>query len=683
MEREKDRDSMQCFYCKKNGHKKDKCPEKGKQIEPAQVHQRLKWGIMSILLLISLLGLFGAVLGLFPTNISKKDFEKNVFRDYQGPIIKTPNLYKYIPLTDNGIAIGNPVRQSIRFKVKANNDAHVALMSSNNPNDPLYEIVLGGWGNTQSVIRDRKQGASQLAVYRGRVLDSNEFRTFTIKWSNARIRVEDESGKKLMEWTDTTNPYTIRNIGICTGWGSTGIWSFPCQDCQVPIIKTPNLYKYIPLTDNGIAMGNPVRQSISFKVKANNDAHIALMSSNNPNDPLYEIVLGGWGNTHSVIRDRKQGARQLAVYPGQVLNANEFRTFTIKWSNARIRVEDESGKKLMEWTDTTNPYTIRNIGICTGWGSIGIWSFPCQDCQVPIIKTPNLYRYIPLTDNDIAMGNPVRQSIRFKVKANNDAHVALMSSNNPNDPLYEIVLGGWGNTQSVIRDRKQGRQLAVYRGQVLNSNEFRTFTIKWSNARIRVEDESGKKLMEWTDTTNPYTIRNIGICTGWGSTGIWSFPCQDCQVPIIKTPNLYEYIPLTDNGIVMGNPVRQSIRFTVKANNDAHVALMSSNNPSDPLYEIVLGGWGNTQSVIRDRKQGASQLAVHRGRVFNSNEFRTFTIKWSNVRIIVGDESGKKLMEWTDTTNPYTIRNIGICTGWGSTGIWSLHIYRPFLFFCA
>ncbi|VDI67056.1 Hypothetical predicted protein [Mytilus galloprovincialis] len=417
-----------------------------------------------------------------------------------------------------------PVRQSIRFKVKANNDAHVALMSSNNPNDPLYEIVLGGWGNTQSAIRDRKQGG-QLAVYRGRVLNSNEFRTFTIKWSNARIRVEDESGKKLMEWTDTTNPYKIRNIGISTGWGSTGIWSFPCQDCQVPIIKTPNLYKYIPLTDNGIDMGNPVRQSIRFKVKANNDAHVALMSSNNPNDPLYEIVLGGWGNKQSVIRDRKQGG-QLAVYRGRVLNSNEFRTFTIKWSNARIRVEDESGKKLMEWTDTTNPYKIRNIGISTGWGSTGIWSFPCQDCQEPIIKTPNLYKYIPLTDNGIAMGNPVRQSIRFKVKANNDAHVALMSSNNPNDPLYEIVLGSWGNKQSVIRDRKQGGQLAVYRGRVLNSNEFRTFTIKWSNARIRVEDESGKKLMEWTDTTNPYTIRNIGISTGWGSTGIWSFPCQ-------------------------------------------------------------------------------------------------------------------------------------------------------------
>ncbi|XP_052062057.1 uncharacterized protein LOC127702080 isoform X2 [Mytilus californianus] len=296
------------------------------------------------------------------------------------------------------------------------------------------------------------------------------------------------------------------------------------KDCQELRIKTPNLYKYKLLSNNGIVIGNPVRDSITFKVKADNDAHIALMSSNNENDPLYEIVLGGWGNTQSVIRDRKQGGH-LALHRGRVLNSNEYRTFTIKWNNGRIRVENELKKKLMEWTDTTNPYKIRNVGVSTGWGSTGYWSFPCPDCQGPIIKTPNLYKYILLADNGIDMGNPVRESIRFKVKAHNDAHVALMSSNNENDPLYEIVLGGWGNSQSVIRDRKQGGHLALHRGRVLNSNEYRTFTIKWSNGRIRVEDELEKKLMEWTDTTNPYKIMNVGVSTGWGSIGLWSFPC--------------------------------------------------------------------------------------------------------------------------------------------------------------
>lgn len=68
-----------------------------------------------------------------------------------------------------------------------------------------------------------------------------------------------------------------------------------------------------------------------------------------------------------------------------------------------------------------------------------------------------------MSDNGIGIGNPVRDSIRFKVKASKDAHIALMSSNTDHDPpLFEIVLGGWANSKSVIRDRKQGRALATH-----------------------------------------------------------------------------------------------------------------------------------------------------------------------------------------------------------------------------
>ncbi|CAC5412470.1 unnamed protein product [Mytilus coruscus] len=84
--------------------------------------------------------------------------------------------------------------------------------------------------------------------------------------------------------------------------------------CQVPRIETPNLYKYILLSNNGIAIGNPVTDSIKFKVKAKNDAHVALMSSNTDQDPLYVILLGGWANSKSVIRDRKQGTVEFDLF---------------------------------------------------------------------------------------------------------------------------------------------------------------------------------------------------------------------------------------------------------------------------------------------------------------------------------------------------------------------------------
>lgn len=39
--------------------------------------------------------------------------------------------------------------------------------------------------------------------------------------------------------------------------------------------------------------------------------------------------------------------------------------------------------------------------------------------------------------------------------------------------------------------------------------------------------------------------------------------------------------------------VTNLIEFEAKANNDVHIALSPSQSSSD-LYEIVIGGWGNT-----------------------------------------------------------------------------------------
>ncbi len=44
--------------------------------------------------------------------------------------------------------------------------------------------------------------------------------------------------------------------------------------------------------------------------------------------------------------------------------------------------------------------------------------------------------------------------------------------------------------------------------------------------------------------------------------------------------------------------------FTANAGNDIHIAISDTAATNDPMYEIVIGGWSNTQSAIRRVSQG-------------------------------------------------------------------------------
>ena len=140
-------------------------------------------------------------------------------------------------------------------------------------------------------------------------------------------------------------------------------------------------------------------------------------------------------------------------------------------------------------------------------------------------QTPDQYKYIPVKGFDASAGE-----VTFEVKARNDAHIALGEDNLHNGKKYEIVLGGWGNTQSVIRGRNQGSNLVTYRAVVLNNAEYTKFRLSWDKTMLKVERESGDS---WTmimklsgrdkSPHNAYNwdIRYMMISTGWGATGDW------------------------------------------------------------------------------------------------------------------------------------------------------------------
>lgn len=111
----------------------------------------------------------------------------------------------------------------------------------------------------------------------------------------------------------------------------------------------------------------------SFKVRAPNDAHIALTSSPVEENPMYEVFLGGWGNTKSVIRKDRQKPDVVEQATPDILSANEYRGFWIRWYDNSITVGREGEAGAFMFYDADHSLSINYVGICTGWGAQGSW----------------------------------------------------------------------------------------------------------------------------------------------------------------------------------------------------------------------------------------------------------------------------------------------------------------------
>ncbi|XP_071086095.1 uncharacterized protein [Haliotis cracherodii] len=293
----------------------------------------------------------------------------------------------------------------------------------------------------------------------------------------------------------------------------------------------------------------------------------------------------------------------------------------------------------------------------------------CQPFVELGTSTTYSYQFLHGLGIDLAPG---ATSFKFKVSASNDVHVALLQYDGvTSQNIYEVVIGGWGNTQSVIRTGKQYRNRVIARHRPLSATQFRDFWISWANGVISVGSgvEVGVgSFMTWTDPS-PHPVNYIAVSTGWGSKGLWEF-WRYLPLVCLETANSYHYHSVDDFGVHLNG--RTSFTFWVKAINDAHIALLRKKGVYHiNMYEIVIGGGRNTYSVIREKKLGLNLArAVHAP--LSRNKHLPFWISFSDDTISVGAGTvvgTRQFMSWTDPT-PTQIRYVAVSTGLGSTGKW-------------
>lgn len=68
------------------------------------------------------------------------------------------------------------------------------------------------------------------------------------------------------------------------------------------------------------------------------------------------------------------------------------------------------------------------------------------------------------------------------------------------------------------------------------------------------------------------------------------------------------------------------LQFRVRAPNDAHLALTTAAAECDPMYEVFIGGWGNTKSVIRKNRSKPDVAEAETPGILNPDEFRGFWV---------------------------------------------------------
>ncbi|GBP45177.1 C3 and PZP-like alpha-2-macroglobulin domain-containing protein 8 [Eumeta japonica] len=259
--------------------------------------------------------------------------------------------YNFFPVTSG----------SIQFRVRAPNDAHIALTTGPQESDPMYEIFIGGWGNTKSVIRRNRTKPDKVEIETPNVLNGGEFRGFWVRWDGGVVSAGRENeALPFISWQDP-DPFPVSFIGFCTGWGASGTWKV--EDGQE--FSTPDKIEYLfrPVM-NGM---------LELEFRGPHDCHVCLTRAPADVDPVYEIMIGGWQNTQSVIRhNRAKPDKVTAPTPG-IADPNEFKKFLIQWNNGRLLVRDgATGQTFMEWTDPA-PFPVTHFGVRTGWGARGQW----------------------------------------------------------------------------------------------------------------------------------------------------------------------------------------------------------------------------------------------------------------------------------------------------------------------
>ncbi|CAC5410420.1 unnamed protein product [Mytilus coruscus] len=137
--------------------------------------------------------------------------------------------------------------------------------------------------------------------------------------------------------------------------------------------------------------------------------------------------------------------------------------------------------------------------------------------------------------SDYGYSSVTQSTLKFMVRSCANSFVSMRTS--APDGTYEIAIGSYDGTKVSFRYNKSN-QGDILVSELLNCYGFRPFWIHWTNESFSLGkgfNTSVDKIHElsWIDS---YKVSEVGIMTGFGSTGEWIIYYGDNNTDIRATP---------------------------------------------------------------------------------------------------------------------------------------------------
>lgn len=119
-----------------------------------------------------------------------------------------------------------------------------------------------------------------------------------------------------------------------------------------------------------------------------------------------------------------------------------------------------------------------------------------------------------------------------------------------------------------------------------------------------------------------------------------------------------------------------SIQFAIRASIDAYFGLSTGNTSASSGYWVVIGGWNNLKSCLRDGFVYASTCYnTHSGSLLKSTEYVRFWVKWYLGHVCVGisETVGEGQIMQFRFPNAYPVSNI-LLKSRGNAANWIIYL---------